>query len=678
MLQSVFLVNLYFSKNNLFMRIFLLLLFSSSLVHAQMNPLVIPPILSGNIINLDLQTGQANFFGTPLTNTMGVNGALLGPTILLERNQQVEINVTNNLGEPSTIHWHGLHVSPENDGGPHTVIMPGQTWSPAFTVLDWASTYWYHPHLHHFTNEHVLKGIAGFILVTDPDEQAIDLPRTYGVDDFPLAVQTKAFDAFNQIVIESALDTAVMVNGTMNAYLDVPAQVIRLRLLNGSSERYYNFGFSNNQQFFQIGSDGGLLEQSIGMTRLMLAPGERAEILLNLDNMVGQSIDLMSYASTLPNGIYGATQPGMGPGQVIPDYANNPLNGSNFNILRLNIQAPTANPVTSIPANLVSHTIWSETDADEQRTLTFNPVNQGPSAINGPFTINGQLFDMDVINKYIPFDNIEVWTLVNQTPISHPFHIHDVQFYILDINGVPPPPNLRGRKDVVHVPAGNGTVRFITQFDDFYSTETPYMYHCHMLTHEDDGMMGQFLVMPPCNYNIIDQPEDVNALSGGSAVFSVNILDPNATYAWQSDIGFGWQNLTDAGQYSGVTTSTLTVSNVSVSNNNQLFRCIIQSELCELTSESAVLLVDQLSVINQSIDNFQPIYPNPFSEGVFISNPTDKGVTINLLDASGRIILTKENIAPGNQYIDLKHLDTGTYFLQYINSPEILKIVKIK
>jgi bilirubin oxidase len=145
----------------------------------------------------------------------------------------------------------------------------------------------------------------------------------------------------------------------------------------------------------------------------------------------------------------------------------------------------------------VTHNPWPESSATTTRTLTFSPQVMGPTAIQGPFLINMMPFDMMMINFYIPFEATEIWTLTNSTPIAHPFHIHNVPFYILDINGQVPPASLQGRKDVVLVPAGGGTVRFITKFEDFYNDSVPYMYHCHMLTHEDDGMMGQFIVNSP-------------------------------------------------------------------------------------------------------------------------------------------------------------------------------------
>jgi blue copper oxidase len=488
--------------------IFLLLaLFISINTHCQ-NPLRIPSPLYGNQFNLNLVMGLTPYFGQQ-TMTMGANGNIMGPTLFLDQGDSVTINVTNSLGHESTLHWHGLHVSPENDGGPHSVIQDGATWNTRFKVMDWASTYWYHPHLHMHTDEQVTKGIAGFIIVRDSMEASLNLPRNYGVDDIPLAVQSRAFDAANQFIVGSAADSFVLVNGTMNPYIDAPSQIVRFRLLNGSSERSYNFGFSDNRNFYVIGSDGGLLTAPVSLNRLKLSPGERAEILVDFGANQGQTVYLMSYASEFLNGIYGAAQPGMGAGQQIPGYSTNPLNGRNFNILEIRVGAATANPVNSVPTSLVSHNPWTEGTENITRTLTFRSTVTGPSAINGPFTINNQSFDMDVINYTIPLNNVEVWSLINSSPIAHPFHIHDVQFYILDINGVAPQAHEQGRKDVVMVMPMQ-TVRFITKFEDFSSDTMPYMYHCHLLTHEDDGMMGQFLVVDTSTVSAMQQSEKVN------------------------------------------------------------------------------------------------------------------------------------------------------------------------
>lgn len=479
-------------------QIILSLSFLTSTFVIGQNPLNIPTAITSTSINLTLQEGITNFYPGITTNTMGANGALLGPTVIMNQGDFVNITVNNQLTEETTVHWHGLHVKPEDDGGPHSVIQPNDIWNPQFTVLDKAGTYWYHPHLHMQTDKHVSKGIAGIMLVRDNEEAGLNLPLDYGVDEFPLVLQTKGFDANGQILVHTDLDTSVMVNGTVDAVTDLPAQVVRLRVLNGASQRVMELGFSDDRSFSLIGTDGGLLSAPLSMTRYRISPGQRADILVDLSGSQGDIFQLMSFASELPNAIYGASQPGMGPGATasLPDYTSNPLNGNNYELLDINVVGATANPIMTIPTTLASFTPLLEADADITRNLTFTSDGQ-MGDLSGPFLINGSTFDMDVINYTIPLNNTEIWSLTNQTPIAHPFHIHDVQFFILDINGNPPPPELQGYNDVVMVPGGMGNVRFIAQFTEHTSDTVPYMYHCHMLTHEDDGMMGQFLVTDP-------------------------------------------------------------------------------------------------------------------------------------------------------------------------------------
>lgn len=470
-----------------------------SLFAQAQNALFIPDTIAETSINLSLQNGSHQFYSGMNTTTMGANGNVLGPTLMLNQGDFVNFNVSNKIDDTTTIHWHGMHVSADNDGGPHTTIPPNSTWKPSFKILDKAATYWYHPHLHEKTNKHVSLGIAGLILVSDTDEAKLSLPRNYGTDDFPLVVQTKDFDGSKQIVTTGNSDDVVMVNATIDPYLDVPAQVIRFRVLNGSSQRAFNFGLSSNKSFYQIASDGGLLAKPVKLTRMMLTPGERAEILVDFSGMNGTSINLMSYASELPNGIYGATNPGMGAGMTLNGYKPNPLNGANYVLLKINVKAPNSNPVTTIPNDLVNVNPIPEASSMKTRTFTFNPVTMGPNQLNGEFLINNTAFDMKIINEKIPLSNIEIWELSNFSGISHPFHIHDVQFYILSRNGSTPPPNEQGRKDVVLVKPQE-TVRFIAHFENF-SGKTPYMYHCHLLPHEDGGMMGQFTVESPLSIN---------------------------------------------------------------------------------------------------------------------------------------------------------------------------------
>lgn len=475
------------------------------------NLLAIPDTLSGTNFNLNIFDTSKVFYTGYTTNTYGINANYFGPTLLLNQGDSISIHVNNQLMDTTTIHWHGLHVSAMNDGGPHIVIPPATTWNPMFKVRDHAATFWYHPHLHMMTNAHATLGAAGMIIVRDTLEAALSLPRRYAVDDFPLVLQSKCFGPTKEIEIDNAYDSVMLVNGTLDAYLPTPAQIVRFRILNASSERVYNIGLEGDLPFYQITTDGGLLDAPVLLTRLRLAPGERAEILVDLIGKEGQSIDILSFASELPNATYGALQPGMGPGQIIPGYATNVLNGADFQLMTINVVAQTATPITTIPSTLIANTPWPTASAAAFKTLTFTSTTMGPTAIQGPFLINSTSFDMNTVNYTIPLNNIEVWTLNNQSPIAHPFHIHDVQFYITEINGAAPPANMLGRKDVVLVPAMQ-TVKFITKFETFCDSMATYMYHCHMLPHEDDGMMGQFIVSCPSGVGINESEEGNNGI----------------------------------------------------------------------------------------------------------------------------------------------------------------------
>lgn len=468
------------------------------------NPLFIPPAMTGTTFNLNIQTGTQTFYTNP-TPTYGINGPFLSPTIIVNKGDMVTLNVNNGLTVATTMHWHGLHVAPENDGGPHQSIAAGTTWSPSFEILNNAGTFWYHPHGEGKTELHVGKGLAGLFIIHDPTELALGLPQTYGVDDIPIIVQSKAFDVLQQIAIADHMDTAIFVNGTLNAVYDAPAQVVRLRLLNGSSMRSFNFGFSNGMTFYQIATDGGLVAVPNPLTRLLLAPGERSEILVDLTTLNGQSFQLMSYSSEMPDGIFGAPAVGIAP-DVIDMYDDNPLNGADYELLAINVIAPTGSPVTTIPTSLVPYTPYLSANTDVNRSLVLDTIRllpiDVPNLAEGPFGINGEVFDMMVNNIYVPLNSTEIWTLHNKTHIAHPFHIHDIQFNIIEKNGLPPVISEQGWKDVVLV-MPHDSVKFITKFITFEDNMVPYMYHCHLLHHEDDGMMGSFIVSSSVGINEI-------------------------------------------------------------------------------------------------------------------------------------------------------------------------------
>ncbi|HMU69271.1 MAG TPA: multicopper oxidase domain-containing protein, partial [Chitinophagales bacterium] len=460
------------------------------------NALQIPPALYGPVYDLNVQNGVVEFIPGITTPTYGINGNILGPTLFADKGDVVTLNVTNSLtgtGNSTTMHWHGFHLPASADGGPHQVIDQGDTWSPSFTVMNDASTLWYHPHGDGKTDLQVARGLAGFFIIKDEVENALTLPRTYGVDDIPLAIQTKAFDVLHQIAIATEMDTLPMVNATVDAVADLPAQVVRLRLLNGSSMRTFHIGFDNNQLFYVIAGDGGLLSEPVALNRLILAPGERYEILVDLSGMESEVLTMMSFGSTLPSGMYGAANPsGMGMG-TITGYDANPLNGSDFSLLKIQVIDQTADPVTEIPSSLTPPITTPAYTAT--RVFNLEPESMGmDNMVMGPFVINGASFNMDIVNEIVPINTIEKWRINNNTGIAHPFHIHEGQFIIDNINGAEPDPVDRGMQDVVYIPAGQ-YAEVIKTFSDFADDQVPYMYHCHMLHHEDDGMMGSFTVV---------------------------------------------------------------------------------------------------------------------------------------------------------------------------------------
>ena len=484
--------------------IFLLTLLAVGL-NAQ-NPLFIPPMLEGTNFDLQVQSGTTQFFPGINTPTFGVNGNILAPTLSVNKGDVVTFNVTNNLTTSTTMHWHGLHVPASADGGPHQIIEEETTWSPKFEIKNAAGTFWYHPHGENKTDLQVSKGLAGLILIRDEVEAALELPRTYGVDDFPLILQTKSFDILHQIQIATQSDTTVMVNATIDATLDVPSQVVRLRLLNGASNRTFFVGFSNGMVFHQIATDGGLKESPYETNRLRLSPGERSEILIDLTALQGQTFSLISYGSELPTGIMGAAMVGDGSAEI-PEYSDNPLNGSDFTLLDLTVIAPTADAITTIPSSLVDLTPWSIADIDVERAIALTPQSDEPEVlVEGPFGIDGVQFDMEVVNNICQLNDIERWTITNQTLVAHPFHIHDVEFYITEMNGQAPPPDQQGWKDVVLVMPMQ-SVSYITKFENFADPIVPYMYHCHLLHHEDEGMMGSFIVVDPNSVETLEKSD---------------------------------------------------------------------------------------------------------------------------------------------------------------------------
>ena len=454
------------------------------------NTLWIPDTLTGKTFNLTLAPGTKQMRSGALTNTYSYNDSgFWGPTLIMNKGDVVQMNVTNQLSEATTTHWHGFHIPPVTDGGPHQPIAAGETWSPSFEVKNSAAMYWYHPHLHMKTVEHLIYGAGGFIIVKDPAEAALALPRTYGVDDLPLVLTSRSFIAggnqINKDVTVSPYGDYEVTNGTLNAQVSLPAQFVRLRILNAEIERAYNLGFSDGRTFWVIGNDGGLLDAPVAVTRLQVYVGERYEILVDLSkDAPGAQLDLKAYNNGLFFGFPG------GEAQTSGTFGSL-LNNTTFNVLHINVGAATGNGITALPAKLVTNTYLSKADATKSRTVQI--TDKGPGT---PFNFDNSAYDPDKINQTVSLNGVEAWTISNGQTFSHAFHIHDVQFKIVSRSSGTIAAYEQGWKDTVSVPKGE-SVTFVTRFDDFADVVNPYMYHCHFSNHEDEGMMGQFIVIKP-------------------------------------------------------------------------------------------------------------------------------------------------------------------------------------
>lgn len=442
------------------------------------HPLPIPPLAASTVepdgtrvFHLTAQQGTTEFVAGRQTATLGYDGGYLGPTLRAARGERVQLNLTNGLAEPTTLHCHGMHLPAKMDGGPHQPIAPRATWSPIFTIDQAGATLWYHPHPHGQTEHQVYAGLSGLFILDDSDTTHPDLPQKYGIDDLPLIVQDKSFDDHAQLVLDDSgneigtLGRTILVNGVVGAVHTVTSQRTRLRILNASTARTYNFGFSDSRSFELIATDGGLLHGPLPLTSVRLSPAERAEIVLTMTP--GTTVILRSTPPDLGRvaaaGAFGGTD--------------------TFDILRLRAADTLAHSAT-LPVTLASFGL-SESRVSTTRSFEL----QGRQ-------INGAVMDMNRIDTIVNLGATEVWQVRNRNPFPHNFHIHDVQFEVLSIDDAAPPPELQGRKDTVYLEPFR-RYRLIMVFQSYADPVSPYMYHCHLLLHEDQGMMGQFVIVKP-------------------------------------------------------------------------------------------------------------------------------------------------------------------------------------
>ncbi len=463
-------------------------------------------------------------------DSTNVPGAMTysGPTFIVPRtNNWIDFPITNKADTTTTVHWHALNLPAQADGGPHQRISVGQTWHSVFPIIDEVQTAWYHSHLMDFTTDQVTRGMAGMMYVEDPNNDPLysQLPHDYGVNDIPLNIQAKNFEY--ETSGNTQFNTAIkagekpgpgrwgMVNGVIAGTLHVPQSMVRLRMLNGSTIKIFNIGLTKKllyghttdkdsvhfETMYMVATGGGYLDYPRPTRNNLLALGDRREFVVDFGQYNhGDTIYLTHFNNKLPSdALYGKDWYSSAMMAFVVDNTIQPNN-----------------PITSLPATLKPYDI---APGPIFKTRFKNLIGQGGSG--GQWSIDGTPMVMNVINDTVLVNTKEKWEINNTTAHAHPWHIHKVQFQVIeyigrlgfpddkggytDASAIYTYPNLpdelMGWKDVQLIREG-AIMSYVARFDSFpspYNMDSlfthGFMYHCHILTHEDNSMMHQFVVV---------------------------------------------------------------------------------------------------------------------------------------------------------------------------------------
>ncbi|MGI9022885.1 MAG: Calx-beta domain-containing protein [Acidimicrobiales bacterium] len=426
--------------------------------------LPVPPTLSPvssdattDYYNVTAEPGTAQMLpGTPRTPVWTYNGTSPGPTIRQRAGRTAKVTVTNKLNEKTNVHLHGAHVQPESDGAPMDTIATNASRVYTYPNDQSARTMWYHDHVMDLTGPHVYKGLAGFYLLSDSFEDGLNLPT--GANDIPIVIQDRLFNTDATLSYPPATaglqgDT-IVVNGTAQPFFKVADRKYRFRLLNGSSARQYKLALSNGKPLVQVGSEGGLLPAPVSQASITLGPAERADVVVDFSGLpLNTKVVLQNLSGT----------------------------GSTAEIMRFDVSRSEGDAST-VPATMRSFTPPS--GASLTRDFALSRTN------SGSWLINGKAFDHTRIDANPTKGTTEIWKFQNNSFHPHVMHLHDVNFQVLDINGQKPPPGRDAMTEMVNIPGG-GSASIIVNFNGYEGT---YVFHCHVLEHEDNGMLAQFKV----------------------------------------------------------------------------------------------------------------------------------------------------------------------------------------
>jgi FtsP/CotA-like multicopper oxidase with cupredoxin domain len=420
-----------------------------------------PHTTTARTVTFDLDARPTSWEYAPARTVDGFafNGQVPGPTIAADVGDTLVVRLHNSLPEPTTIHWHGLRVPADMDGTEvvQRPVQPGDTFEYRFRLPD-AGTFWYHPHANE--TEQLEKGLYGAIVVRDPNDPYLDGERVLILDDLKLSRRGNhaRFGGISQRHDGRRGDTW-LVNGRTAPELDLAAgQIERWRIVNASSSRYALLSIGG-QPFTILGTDGGLIPAPVETTEVLVTPGDRVDV------AVGPYAD----------------------GEVIPlealpyDRGMIQEEGGRYALARV---AAAATSHASIPPTLRDIAPLAPRQAASNRTVVLGGNRSLRRGVD--WHINRETHHLDAP---VPVGELQIWDVVNETKMDHPFHLHGFFFQVLEVSGSPPP--FLSWEDTVNVPAG-GTVKIAWVADDRPGS---WMYHCHILEHHAAGMMAHFEVV---------------------------------------------------------------------------------------------------------------------------------------------------------------------------------------
>jgi blue copper oxidase len=429
-----------------------------------------PTTLSAQAASLTVAAGVARIAEDLSVPAWLFNGLLPGPTIRARRGDHARIRLVNQLQEPTIVHWHGLLVPASADGHPRYAIAPGASFDYEFPVVQRAGTFWYHPHPHHHTGGQIQRGLAGFFIIEDEEEDALGLPS--GSREILLLLQDREGDAaaaFSYAPTVTDLHTGMLRNvpfgnGVRLPTLNVSGARYRFRVLNASQARVYRLALDNGASLSVIGNDGGLLPSAAEVESIYLGVGERIDFLIDFGAFpTGTRLMLKSLPFPLPSS----------PGDRYPQ-------GLEMDLLELVRTEGEGGSEPPLPAIL--STVPRLATTTSERSFVFRSTDQ-----EDMHQINGRSFDMNRVDEQIVRGRVERWVFHNDSTLPHPVHLHGTHFQVVARIGGRNTvfPYEAGWKDTVLVMPLE-TVEVLVVFDHYHGI---FPLHCHNLQHEDMGMM---------------------------------------------------------------------------------------------------------------------------------------------------------------------------------------------